>query len=386
MRLRHQDGSTVYLGYCTNVHPAEDVDAVLDQLATYAEPLRSRLGTDTLGVGLWLSHTVAKALNDDPAAQRRFRAELRARGLEVVTLNGFPYGGFHAPVVKHRVYTPDWSDPARLDYTLTLARLLTMLLPEDVSEGSISTLPLGWRADWCPDRAEAARYHLDALAHGLAKIAAATGRRIRVGFEPEPGCVLGRTSDLAEHLDGVDPAWLGVCLDACHLAVEFEDPATAVAHVRAAGLDVVKLQASCALEAPATPEALAALRSYVEPKFLHQTRMVRSGTVHGTDDLAEAFHRLHKDRPWRTHFHLPAHAQPPAPLRGTLDQLTDTFDALLGGPVALTQQVEIEVYTWSVLPGMRSRESGDDLVSGLAEELRWTRDRLCQLGLHEVIG
>ena len=36
MRFRHPDGTTVHLAYCTNVHPAEDLDGVLAQLATTA--------------------------------------------------------------------------------------------------------------------------------------------------------------------------------------------------------------------------------------------------------------------------------------------------------------------------------------------------------------
>ncbi|MFB9837461.1 xylose isomerase, partial [Actinoallomurus acaciae] len=123
MRFRHPDGTLVHLAYCTNVHPAEDLDGVLAQLARYAEPVRERLGAGTLGVGLWLAADVARALADE-AALARLRRELTARGLEVVTLNGFPYRAFHAPVVKRAVYVPDWTERARLDYTLDLARIL----------------------------------------------------------------------------------------------------------------------------------------------------------------------------------------------------------------------------------------------------------------------
>ena len=38
MRFRHRDGTIVHLAYCTNVHPAEDLDGVVDQLGRYAEP------------------------------------------------------------------------------------------------------------------------------------------------------------------------------------------------------------------------------------------------------------------------------------------------------------------------------------------------------------
>ena len=119
MRLRHRDGQTVHLGYCTNVHPAEDLAGVLEQLDRYALPVRRRLGADVLGLGLWLAAPVAAELAADARSRRRLRAELDARGLEVVTLNGFPYQAFQAPVVKMAVYQPDWTRPERLAYTWT---------------------------------------------------------------------------------------------------------------------------------------------------------------------------------------------------------------------------------------------------------------------------
>lgn len=117
MRFRHPDGSTVHLAYCTNVHPAETLDGVLAQLRDHCEPVRRRLGRDRLGIGLWLAKDAAAALVTDPSALRGLRTELDRRGLEVVTLNGFPYQGFGAEEVKYRVYRPDWADPERLDHT-----------------------------------------------------------------------------------------------------------------------------------------------------------------------------------------------------------------------------------------------------------------------------
>src|SRR5688500_15484654 len=118
MRLRHSSGRLVHLSYCTNVHPAEDLPGIVEQLDAVALPVRERLGADLLGLGLWLAAPAAAALAGDAGARRRLRAELDARGLEVVTLNGFPYQAFHAPVVKHAVYHPDWATTERLDYTL----------------------------------------------------------------------------------------------------------------------------------------------------------------------------------------------------------------------------------------------------------------------------
>lgn len=380
MRFRHPDGSLVHLAYCTNVHPAEDLDGVLAQLARYAEPVRARLGVSRLGVGLWLSADLAAALAADPAAVARLRAALTARGLEVVTFNGFPYRGFHDPVVKLAVYTPDWTDPARLDYTVDLARVLAALLPDDVERGSVSSLPLAWRTPWDAERADAARRQLDELAKRLAGVAAETGRSINVGLEPEPGCIVESTMDAAAHLSEVDADWLGVCLDACHLAVGFEDPAGALGRLASAGLPVVKLQASCALEC-AGPDR-GELASFVEPRFLHQTRERDGG---GVDDLDAALAGgLPGRAPWRVHFHVPVHADPAGSLTSTRPALRATLDALLAGPAAITKHVEVETYTWQVLPVEQRPRTDADLVEGLAKELDWTRGELLARGLEEV--
>ncbi|MFF4503522.1 metabolite traffic protein EboE [Streptomyces sp. NPDC001401] len=384
MRFRHADGTTVHLAYCSNVHQAEDLDGVVGQLAAYAEPVRESLGAGLLGIGLWLARDVVTELSARPDAVHRLRTELTARGLETVTLNAFPYGGFHREVVKKDVYLPDWADPARLRYTVDCARVLAGLLPEDVRRGSVSTLPLAWRTPWPADRRDSARRALDQLAVELAELERQSGRTVRVGFEPEPGCVVENTVQAARELGGVDPERLGICLDTCHLAVQFEEPAAALRRLADAGLPVVKVQASSALQAddPADPEARRALARFAEPRFLHQTRAAPGGAVTGVDDLPDALAGgLDPGSPWRVHFHAPLHAEPEPPLRTTAAQLTTVLGELFGGPQALCDHIEVETYTWSVLPEHLRPHDREGLVAGLAAELAWARDRFEELGL-----
>ncbi|WP_249998116.1 metabolite traffic protein EboE [Actinoplanes sp. M2I2] len=358
----------MHLSYCTNVHPAEDLAGIIEQLDTYALPIRRRLGSDVLGLGLWLAAPAAAALADDPALRQRLRHELDARGLEVVTLNGFPYEAFQAPVVKHAVYHPDWTSPDRLDYTLDLARVLSDLMPETATYGSISTLPLAWRTPWDPSRASAARGHLDDLARGLERIAAETGRTIRVGFEPEPGCLIENTTQAAHLLADVDKRWLGVCLDLAHLACAWEQPAAALDRLAAAGVPVVKVQVSAALQADDPLATEDVLRTYVEPRFLHQTRSAFGGA---TDDLDAALGEQ-LPGPWRIHYHVPLHAVPSAPLTSTVPVLRQAVHELLTRTDC--EHYDVETYTWGVLPPDQRPADAAGLADGIAAELAFARD------------
>jgi len=377
MRLLHGDGQTVHLGYCTNVHPGEELPEIVAQLDRYAVAVRERLATDRLGVGLWLAAPIAAELAADPAAVRRLRRDLDARGLEVVTFNGFPYRSFHVPVVKHAVYQPDWTSAQRLAYTMDLARILVDLMPDDAARGSVSTLPLAWRTPWGPQRSATAARMLDALTAQLRALHRDSGRPVRVAFEPEPGCVAESTTEAITQLSGVDPDYLGICLDLAHLACAWEEPAAALTALADAGLPVVKVQVSAALGADDPDAAEAALRGYAEPRFLHQTR---SAGGQGTDDLGEALERR-LPGPWRIHYHIPLHAAPEPPLHSTLPVLRAGLAALLGGATAACDHLDVETYTWSVLPPAQRPTGPGELADGIAAELAFTRDELIALGM-----
>jgi sugar phosphate isomerase/epimerase len=368
MRLLHPAGRLLHLSYCTNVHAAENLEGIVGQLDEYALPIRERLGSDVLGLGLWLAAPVAAALAIDAEARKGFRRELDVRGLEVVTLNGFPYRSFQNPVVKQAVYHPDWTTPERLRYTLDLARVLADLLPDDAARGSVSTLPLAWRHPWDDARAATAMQMLDLLAAGLADIEARTGRAIQVAFEPEPGCVIETTAQAVAMLSGVDTDRLGVCLDLAHLACAWEQPADALRALREAGISVMKVQLSAAMEAD-EPEAL---REYVEPRFLHQTRNPAGGSV---DDLDEAF-ETGLPGPWRVHYHVPLHSRPSAPLVTTTPLLRAAIGELVGGPDAVCDHFDVETYTWGVLPPEQRPQNAGQLADGIAAEMAFAHAEL----------
>lgn len=367
------------LSYCTNVHPAEDFDGVLEQLDAFSGPVRQAAGLDRLGVGLWLPADLAARLASSEPDRRRLQARLEANGLVLRTINAFPYRAFHADVVKHDVYRPDWTDARRVTHTLDCATVLADLLP-DGGAGSISTLPLGWRQPWTPDDDQRATQSLAHVSDALRALREETGRTVRLAIEPEPGCVLDTVDDVVEWLlprtrsGTLDPELVGICLDTCHLAVSFADPRAAVRQIADAGLRVVKVQASAALhvERPGDPDSRDAVAAFVEPRYLHQTRELSpDGTVLGTDDLSEALDSLPGQGPWRVHFHVPLHLAPRAPLTATTDVLVAALDAVRSIPHGDEAHVDVETYTWSVLP-----DAVDDLVAGIAGEVRWAADAL----------
>jgi sugar phosphate isomerase/epimerase len=330
--------------YCTNVHPAETLAETLSVLsgpvAAVARRLR-RPGDGPYAVGLRLSAAAAREAAGDPSAVRALAAVLAAEGLSVAHVNAFPFGAFHMTEVGARVYSPDWSDPRRLAYSLDVARVLAALLPPGAT-GSLSTVPLGY-APARPDL-DAVRRHLDAAEAALARLEAETDRHVVLALEPEPDCVAEDAPSLIAH---IDPApHRGVCLDVCHAAVVGEDPAAAFRAYRSAGFEVPRVQVSAALKC-ADDAALAPF-------------------------LADRVY-LHQRRGDRVHFHVPLFWPGDGALGTTRDSVSDDLLAL-----ALQEgaALEIETYTYSVLPVGLRPESPAALADALVQEEKWLADRI----------
>jgi len=368
-----------HLGYCTNAHAAETAAEVVDTLRRVAAGVRERLDVPALGLGLYLSH---RAASETDAG--KLRDELARLGLYAFTFNGFPYGGFHAERVKQAVYLPDWTDPRRAEHTLRLAAILDAMAPPDVTEPTISSLPLGWRVGWTAEHMAASARALVGVARELRARADRGGRRIRICLEAEPGCALELTPHVVRFFEGplaqaagtereLIDAHLGVCYDLCHQAVAFEDPADVIGAMTRAGIRIGKVQVSSALELrnPADEAARARLAAFDEPRYLHQARARDGGYV---DDLPEAFGRLPRDRPWRVHFHSPIDRDFEGPLGTTRSELSRALTLLRNSGV--TTQYECETYTWSVLPEADRPTDDAALARGIAREVASARDTL----------
>jgi hypothetical protein len=344
-----------------------------------------------MGIGLWLSATAAREL-DDRDRLLGFRDWLGESGLLPFTLNGFPYGDFHQDIVKHDVYRPTWADPERLDYTVRLAEILNVLLPPGI-DGTISTLPLGWPVDgqrsYIDDELfwEACARNLRTCAARLKSISDSSGRNIFVCIEPEPGCILDTCEDVVAFFDQNlltdDPSTnlmirnhIGVCHDVCHSAVMFEEQSKAIGEFSSSEIRIGKVQVSSAVavdfDSGTDEERMAKrqqLASFAEPKYLHQTS-VRIGdqtTFYEDLHLALAAQGQHPQGQWRVHFHVPIFSESLDLIGTTQSDIQRCVEAIKesGQPIP---HFEVETYAWNVLPD-RLRE--DSLANGIAKEMVW---------------
>ena len=167
---------------------------------------------------------------------------------------------------------------------------------------------------------------------------------------------------------------LGLCYDVCHAAVEFEDARTSIQALQATGISISKLQLSSAMRiAEVGPETAQRLQAFVEPVYLHQVVEQGPDGLRRYTDLPDALAKIEAamGREWRIHFHVPIFLDKMAEVGTTQGFLRDILAIQRDTPV--TQQLEVETYTWDVLPETY-RNAG--VSAAIARELSWVRDQL----------
>ena len=397
MILQHQP--PLHLTYCLNIHPGESWADNFAAIKDKALAVKQRVAPDQwFGLGLRVAHFAAVQLASDPALVDEAREFFTAHQMYPFSINGFPYGRFHAGSVKEKVYAPDWRTPERRDYTMLLADVFTNFLPPEV-DGSISTVPCSFKP-WIQNDAD--RFlmakNLAAVVAYLAAIREDTGQEMHIGLEPEPDCYLETTAETISFFNntmltaGVDEVarimgctqpqaevamrlHLGVCLDTCHAALQFEDPLETLRAYRGEGIRISKIQISAALAAPASAETWEALKPFAEPVYLHQVKATtKDGPRVAWYDLPTALEEgpsFPDLEEVRVHFHVPLFFQNDGPLGSTVGTLTpEFFHELREGACS---HLEIETYTFDVLP---EALRGDDVVKSIAREYSWVLGQL----------
>ncbi|NJR49283.1 MAG: metabolite traffic protein EboE [Leptolyngbyaceae cyanobacterium CSU_1_3] len=392
----------LHLTYCTNIHPGESWTEISANLKQYLPELKQRLSPSApFGVGLRLSDRASRELLEGDRLSE-LQAWLHEQNLYVFTLNGFPYGGFHQQVVKDHVYAPDWSQRDRLDYTLRLTHILTALLLDGV-DGGISTLPLSYKPWWAgqPEQQktvmQASTHHVATIAAAMVQIRQTTGKLLHLDLEPEPDGLLENTAEVVaffrDWLLPVGGVWLAnhleisqslaerhlrdhirICYDTCHFAVEYEQPHTVLEQFHQAGIQIGKVQLSAALKMQIPHDADKRqflgdrLQPFAESTYLHQViKRHTDGTLHHSPDLILALAELEQTaaQEWRTHFHVPIFIETYQVFQSTQADITALLKLLQTHPAC--HHLEIETYTWDVLPP----EMKFDILTSIQREYEW---------------
>lgn len=388
------------LTYSTLVHPGDTWPEMWDSLTTYVPQVKQRVSpNDPFGVSLRISAASAATLTGDAAERERLKAFLADNDMYLYTVNAFPYGPFKNTIVKEQVYEPDWRSDERAVYTMQVADILAEVAAPGI-EPTIQSPPLGFKPRVTgPDVVAAfTRQVIRVVAH-LVKLRERTGRNVRLALEPEPACFLETTDEAIDyftnHLYAADAQaslarqtglsdgdaaaalrnHLGMVYDICHQAVEYEDIGTSLGRLDAAGIPVFKLQEAAAVRVPEVTQATVdALRRFADTVYLTQTVERRNGELTHFLNLEDAFDAWDRDpgpREWRTHFHVPVFLDDLGDFKTTRFAIEDALEFHKNNK--LSPHLEIETYTWDVLP--EHLKTGD-IVDYVTLEIEWVREQL----------
>jgi hypothetical protein len=389
-----------HLTYSTLVHPADDWEQLYNSLVTYLPRVKERIaGNKAFGVCLRLSAKTAATLAGSAAERDKLKKFLADNNMYVYTVNAFVYGHFKGDLVKEQVYEPDWRSEERTGYTINVADVLADVGAPGMAL-SIQSAPLGFKPRVTGD--DVVKSYTDhvlrVVAHLIA-LQARTGRTVQLALEPEPYCFLETTDETIDYftkhlysgaaveklaklahipISEANEALrrhLGIVYDICHQAVEYENISESLQKLVDAGIPVFKLQEAAALHIPeVTQPVVDTLKRYAKTIYLTQTLERKDGKIIkflNVDDAISAFEKNPGPREWRTHIHVPVFLDDLGQFRTTRFAIEDALRFHKSKP--LSPHLEVETYTWDMLPD--SLKSGD-IVDYICRELEWVRGQL----------
>lgn len=392
-----------HLTYSTLVHPGDTWEQMWASLQTFVPRVKARVAPDEpFGVCLRLSARSAETLTANPTLVADLKRYLADQDLYLYTANAFPYGSFKGQTVKEQVYEPDWRSDARTIYTKQVANVLAAVAPDGI-EPSIQTPPLGFKPNVTGPAVVASftDHVIDVAAH-LVELHRETGKVVTLALEPEPYCFLETTDEVIAYFGtqlytgpsalklhkltglAVNEAiaalrrHVGIVFDICHQAVEYEDIADSLQRLVDAHVPIMKFQQAAAIRVPqVTPQAVDALEKYADTIYLTQTIEKHNGRLTKYLNLEDALAAWAKDpspnKEWRVHIHVPVFLDDLGPLQTTRFAIEDALKFYQKAP--LSRHLEIETYTWDVLPD--SLKTGD-IVDYVSRELEWVKGQLVQ--------
>ncbi len=389
-----------HLTYSTLVHPGDDWEQMWASLTTYVPKVKARIAPNQrFGVSLRLSASSAQTLVASAAEREKLKKFLGDNDMYLYTVNAFPYGAFKGTMVKEQVYEPDWRSEERTRYTQNVADVLADVCAADIAP-SIQSAPLGFKPRVTGDAVvDSYTDHVLRVVAHLVALAERSGRTVQLALEPEPFCFLDTTDETVDyfthHLYSGAAAetlaklahmpiseahaalrrHLGVVFDICHQAVEYEDISAALQKLVDAGIPIFKLQEAAALHIPqVTQPVVDTLKRYAKTIYLTQTLEKRNGKLNrflNVDDAIAAWEKNPEPCEWRTHIHVPVFLDDLGQFRTTRFAIEDALRFHKARP--LSRQLEIETYTWDMLP--ENLKTGD-IVDYVCRELDWVRGQL----------
>ncbi len=390
-----------HLTYCTNIHPGESWQDHFDAIQQHVPVVKKTISPDQpFGIGLRLSNIASVELAKEEPLQN-FRQWLQEQSCYVFTINGFPYGSFHQTIVKDKVHEPDWTTMQRVDYTIRLAQILAALMP-DKTDGGISTSPLTYR-HWHEGLGERhaaferATTHILQVVKALVQLKLSTGKTIHLDIEPEPDGLLESGPEFLEwynnYLLPMGTTYLQeqlqldkseaekalkehvqLCYDVCHFAVGYELHEEVLQQLQLHQIKVGKIQISAALRGifsgPKSDrqKIINDFKQFNEPTYLHQVvAKINDGGLKRYADIPQALQ--HADDPsvneWRAHFHVPIFIDKYDALQSTQKDIQQVLQLHCEQP--FTTHLEVETYTWDVLPQSLKLP----LTQSITRELHW---------------
>ena len=391
------------LTYCSNIHSGESWALHFEELKKNIPQIKAKTcPNQPFGIGLRLANqaSIDLALGENLS---EFQDWLLENDCYVFTMNGFPFGGFHDVVVKDQVHAPDWTTNDRVEYTIRMFKILAKILPENLNAGGISTSPLSYRFWWAAEESlqiatKIATENILLVVDELIKIKQETSKTLHLDIEPEPDGILGNGTEFLDWYENtLKPAAIihfeklgktsaeaieliqthvQLCYDICHYGVSFEDPQTAVNQLNNFGIKVGKIQISSAVKIDFSTNAnekLAAIAQFDEPTYLHQVvAKCKDGSFEYYSDLAFAIESFNVENhlEWRIHFHVPLFLENYGLLNSTQSEIVKTLEIHKKAP--FTNHLEIETYTWGVLP----KEVQMPLNESIVREIEWVQNIL----------
>ncbi len=393
-------GTLGHLTYSTLVHAGDNWDQMRASVEEFVPQVKKRLGVEgKFGVSLRISGDSQKTLSESAEARSALKKFLDDEGLYVFTINAFPYGPFKGQRVMERVYEPDWTTNQRVEYTKSIADILVEITDADTSP-SIQTAPLAFAPN-VSDENYIARFTtsvFEVLAH-LYQLEARTGRRVKLSIEPEPACYLETTdetvaffkermyapagvAELAKiaqiplsEAEGAIKRYLGIVFDIGHQSVGFEDIPQSLEKLVNAGIPIFKLQEAAALWVESLSlDIVPELRRFTDTIYLSQTSLKTADGIVKYLNLGEALDAYEANpvpTEMRTHFHVPVFLEEIGPFKTTRFAVQQALAMHRKQP--LSDHLEIETYTWDVLPA--ELKTGD-IVDYVSRELEFVMKEL----------